>query len=433
MNKLLIEGGSRIGGTVRIAGAKNAALPILAATILAPGEHRIGNVPDLLDISSMLSLLGRIGCPSLLGSTLRLDTKRIVFCEAPYDLVRKMRASVLALGPLLARMGEAHVSLPGGCAIGVRPIDQHLKGLEAMGCRFELKAGYVHGWTDGLRGARIHLDVPTVTGTENILMAATLARGHTTIDNAAREPEIVDLACFLRSLGARIRGEGTQRIEVDGVETLSSSSRTFHVMPDRIEAGTYLVAAAITRGNVTITNVVPQHMQAILDALRQAGSHLEIADDSITLSHRGPVQPIDLVTSPYPGFPTDMQAQFMALLTLARGTSRITETIFENRFMHAAEFLRLGADLEISGNRVKINGVRELFGASLMATDLRASAGLVLAALASRGRSEVLRLYHLDRGYEKLVEKLQSLGARLRMVESENHSHHEQEPMVVNA
>lgn len=420
MHKLVIEGGIPLRGTVRIAGAKNAALPILAATLLAPGEHRLANLPDLLDIESMLSLLGRVGCPSLVGRPTRLDTTRVVFSEAPYDLVRKMRASVLVLGPLLARCGEAHVSLPGGCAIGVRPIDQHLKGLEALGATFRLEGGYVHGRTDGLRGALVDLDIPTVTGTENILMAACVAHGDTEILNAAREPEIVDLARFLRTLGAQIEGEGSPTIRVQGVPRLAPAVEPYEILPDRIEAGTYLVAGAITGGEVTVTGARPEDMAAVLDKLSAAGCDLRISDGQIHLSRNGPVLPFEVRTAPHPGFPTDMQAQFTALAALARGRSEVTETIFENRFMHVAEMLRLGARIEIDGNTSYIDGTDQLTGATVMATDLRASAGLVLAALAARGRSEILRIYHLDRGYEDLDGKLGGLGARLWRVDAES-------------
>jgi len=414
MDKLVIRGGRPLQGTVRTSGAKNAALPILIATLLAPGEHLLDNVPELADVSLTLSLLGRIGCPSLVadgGSRVRLDTGRIAFCEAPYDVVRKMRASVLVLGPLLARCGEARVSLPGGCAIGVRPIDQHLKGLEALGCRFELSGGYVNGTVDHLRGADIDLDVPTVTGTENILMAAVLADGVSVIHNAACEPEIVDLARFLRSMGARIEGEGTSTVRVDGVPALRPARTPYRIMSDRIEAGTYLVAAAITGGAVTVERAPVAALEPVLAALRQAGCEVGVDGDRVFLRREGPLQSVDIETRPHPGFPTDMQAQWMALMSLAPGTSEIRETIFENRFMHAAELMRLGARIEPVGNRALVHGVPALTGATVMATDLRASASLVLAGLAAGGTTEMLRLYHLDRGYERLESKLQALGA----------------------
>jgi UDP-N-acetylglucosamine 1-carboxyvinyltransferase len=429
MDKLVIEGGQPLSGDLPISGAKNAALPILIATLVAPGEHIIDNVPDLVDVSSTLSLLGRIGCPSLVsadaagagGSALaaqsvRLDTSRIAFSEAPYDVVRKMRASVLVLGPLLARCGRARVSLPGGCAIGVRPIEQHLKGLEALGCKFELSGGYVNGTVDHLRGAEINLDVPTVTGTENILMAAVLADGVSVIRNAAREPEIVDLARFLRAMGARITGDGTDTIEVDGVPALRPARAPHRILPDRIEAGTYLVAAAITGGDVRVVGVVPDDLAPVIAALRAAGCDVDVGSNSVRVRRDRPLRPVSVETCPHPGFPTDMQAQWMALMTRAGGESIVTETIFENRFMHVSELIRLGCDIHVDGNSARVRGVDTLVGATVMATDLRASASLVLAGLAAQGQTEVLRLYHLDRGYDRLVEKLQAVGAAVARV-----------------
>ncbi len=421
MDKLLIEGGKRLEGTVTISGAKNAALPILVATLLAPGEHEIHNVPELVDVSFMLSLLGRIGCPSLVGEAdgagkVRLDTSRVAFSEAPYDVVRKMRASVLVLGPLLARFGRATVSLPGGCAIGVRPIDQHLRGLEALGCTFELEGGYIRGTVDQLVGAEIDLDFPTVTGTENIIMAAVLADGCSVIRNAAREPEIIDLVRFLRSMGARISGEGTSTIEIDGVPALRPARRPHKILADRIEAGTYLLAGAITGGDVMAKGAPAEAMQSVLDALKEAGCEVEVTPEGVRVRRDGPLRGVTVVTRPYPGFPTDMQAQWMALMTKATGKSEIVETIFENRFMHAAELLRLGARIDVQGNRAVIEGTDTLTGATVMATDLRASASLVLGGLAAGGTTEMLRLYHLDRGYERLEEKLISLGAIVQRV-----------------
>jgi UDP-N-acetylglucosamine 1-carboxyvinyltransferase len=414
MDKLVIDGGVPLRGTVPVSGAKNAALPLLMATIVAPGEHRIANLPELADVESMLSLLGRIGCPSLMGPIVRIDTSRVAWCEAPYDLVRKMRASVLALGPLLARCGEAHVSLPGGCAIGVRPIDQHLRGLEALGCEFQMDNGYVHGKVKALKGAHMRLDMPTVTGTENILMAAVLAHGDTTIENAAAEPEVEELGAFLNSLGAKVEGAGTASIHVQGVTSQVPASRPWHILPDRIEAGTYLVAAAITGGDIRCENARADHLAPVLDVLRAAGCGVETGDDYVRVWRNGPVTPVDITTAPHPGFPTDMQAQLMALLSLANGSSQIRETIFENRFMHVAELLRLGARIDINGNLATVHGVPELSGATVMATDLRASASLVLAGLAARGRTEILRIYHLDRGYEHLAEKLRGVGANVQ-------------------
>jgi len=421
MDKLIIEGGKRLHGTVQISGAKNAALPILVATLLAPGEHELQNVPELVDVSFMLSLLGRIGCPSLVGDAagpgcVRLDTTRIAFSEAPYDVVRKMRASVLVLGPLLARCGRAQVSLPGGCAIGTRPIEQHLKGLEALGCQFELEGGYIRGTVDQLVGAEIHLDMPTVTGTENILMAAVLADGESTIFNAACEPEIVDLVRFLRAMGARIRGEGTPTLEIDGVPALRPARRPHRILADRIEAGTYLLAGAVTGGDVFAKGAPAAEMTAVLEALRATGCTVEILDDGVRVSRDSVLHAVNIETQPHPGFPTDMQAQWMALMTQADGPSEVVETIFENRFMHAAELIRLGAQIQISGNTAVIEGGNPLVGATVMATDLRASASLVLAGLAASGRTEMLRLYHLDRGYSHLLDKLRAIGADVARV-----------------
>ncbi|MCB9681470.1 MAG: UDP-N-acetylglucosamine 1-carboxyvinyltransferase [Alphaproteobacteria bacterium] len=421
MEKIVVEGGHPLHGTVRASGAKNAALPILIATLLAPGEHRLTNVPELADTLSTLSLMGRVGCPSLMGPVVRLDTTRIAFHEAPYDVVRKMRASVLVLGPLLARHGEAKVSLPGGCAIGVRPIDQHLKGLEALGARFTLENGYVHGTAGKLRGAEIQLDMPTVTGTENILMAAVLADGTSVIHNAAREPEVVDLGRFLQSLGARIEGLGTSTLTIEGVARLAPGERPYAILPDRIETGTWLTAAAVTGGDVTVTDTDPELLRAVLAKLVETGC--EITTTPTTIRCKGPDRPkaFRLRTDPHPGFPTDMQAQLMVVATLADGTSTITETIFENRFMHAAELLRMGARIEASGNTATIVGQPRLQGSPVMASDLRASAALVVAGLAAQGLTEVLRIYHLDRGYEQLVTKLRGLGARIGRVADDAH------------
>ncbi len=414
MDTLLIEGGRPLVGSVPVSGAKNAALPILIASIVAPGEHRLANIPELVDVSSMLSLLGRIGCPSLVNGVVRLDTSRVAYSEAPYDLVRKMRASVLALGPLLARTGEAHVSLPGGCAIGVRPIDQHLKGLEALGCRFELDGGYVHGRVDQLRGAHIVCDVVTVTGTENILMAAVLAEGTTVIDNAAAEPEVADLAEFLNTLGARVSGAGTRRIVVEGVTSLRPAAEPYRILSDRIEAGTYLVAGAITGGDVRCDGADADDLAPTLGVLEAAGCEVDRGAGWVRVRRPGPIRPVDVETQPHPGFPTDMQAQILALASIADGTSHVRETIFENRFMHVAELHRLGARIDVAGNLATVHGIPTLKGATVMATDLRASASLVLAGLAASGTTEVLRLYHLDRGYERLEEKLAGIGARVR-------------------
>jgi UDP-N-acetylglucosamine 1-carboxyvinyltransferase len=416
MEKLVIEGGHALRGSIPVSGAKNAALPILIATLVAPGEHRLANIPDLADTSSTLSLLGRIGCPSLVNGVVKLDTTRIAFSEAPYDVVRKMRASVLVLGPLLARTGEAKVSLPGGCAIGTRPIDQHLKGLEALGCRFELSGGYIHGTVHDLKGADIHLDMPTVTGTENILMAAVLARGTTFLRNAAREPEVEDLCRFLVSLGARIEGIGTSTLVVEGVSRLTPASRPYRIVADRIEAGTYLCAGAAAGGEVTITGVEPAHLVATLAKLREAGCEIQVGTDSVRLERSGKLQPFRLRTEPYPGLPTDMQAQLMTVACLAEGTSTLEENIFENRFMHAAELVRMSADISCTARVATVRGSGRLSGAAVMASDLRASAALVLAGLAAEGMTQVLRIYHLDRGYENLVGKLRAVGARIGRV-----------------
>jgi UDP-N-acetylglucosamine 1-carboxyvinyltransferase len=417
MDKIVVDGGRPLHGTVRASGAKNAALPLLIATLVAPGEHRLANVPALADTSTTLSLLGRLGCPSLVdGDQVRLDTSRLAFHEAPYDVVRKMRASVLVLGPMLARGGEAKVSLPGGCAIGTRPIDQHLKGLEALGCRFTLEGGYVHGKAGDLRGADFRFDMPTVTGTENVLTAAVLARGTSVLRNCAREPEVVDLCHFLAALGARIDGIGTETLTIEGVSRLSPPTRPYRIVSDRIETGTFLVAAAITGGDVEVTDADPALLGSVIDVLRATGCTVTTTDTSIRCSRSGPLRPFSLVTAPFPGFPTDMQAQLMALACLAEGDSTLVETIFENRFMHAAELRRMGARISEKGNLATVHGAGRLSGAAVMASDLRASAALVLAALAAEGLSEVLRVYHLDRGYEDMVGKLRRLGARIARV-----------------
>lgn len=415
MEKIILRGGLPLQGTIQASGAKNAALPILIATLLAPGEHRLTNIPDLVDVSSTLSLLGRIGCPSLVGPSIRVDTTRIAYSEAPYDVVRKMRASVLVLGPLLARHGEARVSLPGGCAIGVRPIDQHLKGLEAMGCEFTLSGGYIDARVGHLRGADIVLDMPTVTGTENILMAAVLADGRTMLRNAAREPEVTDLVHFLQSLGAKISGEGTSTLEIEGVPRLTPASRPYAVLPDRIETGTFLCAVAAAGGDVTVENTDPNLLQAVLGKLTEIGCQIDTTERTIRVRREGPLRPFRLRTEPYPGFPTDMQAQLMALSCIAQGTSTIVETIFENRFMHAAELMRMGAHITTTGNTATIEG-NGITAASVMASDLRASAALIIAGLAATGITEVLRIYHLDRGYDNLVGKLTSVGAKITRI-----------------
>jgi len=411
--RLVIDGGVPLRGEVRVSAAKNAALPLLAASLLSAEPVVLENVPRLADVATIRALLGRLGTEvdERDGCTIaRTPSLRSV--EAPYDLVSTMRASVLVLGPLLARAGRARVALPGGCAIGVRPIDLHLRGLERLGADIALTQGYVEARAARLKGARIVFDIVTVTGTENLMMAATLAEGTTILENAAREPEVPDLARLLTAMGARIRGAGTERIEVEGVAELGGARH--RIIPDRIEAGTFLVAGAITRGDVVVRDVVPDHLTAILDKLEAAGARLDVGPDRIRVRAEGRPRPVDIVTNPYPGFATDMQAQMMALLGLADGSSVITETIFENRFQHAAELRRLGAAIEIEGNRAVIRGVGGYQGAPVMATDLRASASLVLAGLAAAGTTEVSRVYHLDRGYEAMERKLGALGARIR-------------------
>jgi UDP-N-acetylglucosamine 1-carboxyvinyltransferase len=412
MDKIVIEGGVPLSGEVKISGAKNAALPIIAATLLAPGEHRLHNVPPLADIRTAKRLLGLMGVQFADGEPLVVDSSRLTGWMAPYETVKTMRAAVLVLGPLVARAQQASVSLPGGCAIGARPIDQHLKGLEAMGVKITLNQGYVEAKAKRLLGADITLDLPTVTGTENLMMAASLAQGTTRIVNAAQEPEVTDLARFLTAMGANIEGIGTDVLTIHGVEGLTPTSYT--IMSDRIEAGTYLAAAAITKGQVTISNAPSSYMSAVLEKFQEAGVRLSLVDDRIMVEQGGSLHGVDVKTRPYPGFPTDMQAQFMALMSLAKGASVITETIFENRFMHVSELRRLGADISVTGNLAVVRGCKHLQGAPVMATDLRASASLVIAGLAAQGTTEVLRVYHLDRGYAQLVEKLSALGARIK-------------------
>ncbi len=410
MDKIVIHGGHPLKGAVQVSGAKNAALPLLFATLLAPGVHRLENVPALRDIDTAARLLEILGARVVRdGHRFEIDSTDIKSVEAPYDLVRTMRASVLVLGPLLARVGHARVSLPGGCAIGARPINLHLKGLEALGARIELDHGYVEAHAERLRGARISLDMPTVGGTENLLMAAALAEGETVIENAAREPEIIDLANALIGMGADIRGAGSDAITIRGVKSLRPMRH--RVMADRIEAGTYMVAAAMTRGDVFVRGIDAAPLEAFLSKLRDTGAVVEEAGDGIRVVGPETIRSVDIKTQPHPGFPTDMQAQFMALMTLGDGTSVISETVFENRFMHVCELQRLGADIVIDGHVATVKGVPSLCGAPVMATDLRASASLVIAGLASDNTTEVARIYHLDRGYEKLEEKLKGLGA----------------------
>jgi UDP-N-acetylglucosamine 1-carboxyvinyltransferase len=414
MNKLIIEGAHKLQGEVRISGAKNAALPLIAATLLARGWHTIHNVPDLRDTRTMLALLETLGAEwKRESSTLLVNTDSLNNFEASYDLVKTMRASILVLGPLLARMGKTRVSLPGGCAIGARPIDFHLQGLKNMGASLALEDGYVTASAKKhLTGGNIYFDVPSVTGTENILMAAVLAKGETVIKNAAREPEVGNLVDMLISMGAKIDGRGTERLTIQGVTRLKPAEIT--TIPDRIETGTYLIAVGTAGGEVSVTHCNPSHLPSLIEKLRSAGLIIKESENSLFVSRPVKVQSIDIKTQPYPGFPTDLQAQLMVLMTLANGLSVITETIFENRFMHVAELKRMGAEIKINGNSAIVKGIEQLKGARVMATDLRASASLVVAALAAHGITEISRIYHLERGYEDMVEKLQALGARVR-------------------
>ena len=416
MEKLAIEGGVPLQGEVAISGAKNAALPILCAALLTAEPLRISNVPHLRDVSTMLSLLGQMGMTVSMDDKLGIElcAANIHTPEAPYEMVKTMRASVLVLGPLTARFGEARVSLPGGCAIGLRPVDQHLKGLQAMGATISMDHGYMIVRAPRLKGVRICMDLVTVTGTENLMMAAALAQGTTIIENAAREPEIPDLAACLTAMGANIKGAGTDTITIEGVDKLHGASHA--VMPDRIETGTFLVAAAATGGSIKVTGARPHTLDAVLDKLREAGVKIETGDDWIVVKPNGSLHAVNLRTAPYPAFPTDMQAQFVALNSIAAGTGVVNETIFENRFMHVQELQRLGADIEVEGNTAIVKGVDHLDGATVMATDLRASASLVIAGLVARGTTIVDRIYHLDRGYEAIEEKLSKLGARIRRV-----------------
>ncbi len=417
MDEILIRGGKRLAGDVRISGAKNSALPILASTILGGGECVITNLPRVVDVLTMGKLLGILGAKvSHEGNRAVIQVNTIESTEAPYDLVKTMRASVLVLGPLLARWGEAKVSLPGGCAIGSRPVNLHLAGLAKLGADISIEHGYITARAKRLRGARIYCDTPTVTGTENLMMAATLAEGVTTLENAAKEPEIVDLAEFLVKRGARIRGAGTDEIVIEGVRELHGGDHD--VIPDRIEAGTYLAAAAVTQGDVIVTHCRPGHLEAVLMKLREAGADVQEGNDHVRLTMLGTLRGTDIRTLPFPGFPTDMQAQMVALLSLAEGTSVVTETVFESRFMHVEELRRMGANIRVEGNRLVVTGRKQLTGAPVMASDLRASAGLIVAGLAAEGVTQVQRVYHLDRGYERIEEKLGALGAEVQRQKS---------------
>jgi UDP-N-acetylglucosamine 1-carboxyvinyltransferase len=417
MARIQINGGVPLQGEVRISGAKNAVLPILVASLLGDGPSKVSNVPHLQDVTTTMELLGRMGAQLSVDDhmEIEIDPRSMEHYEAPYELVKTMRASILVLGPLVARYGRAVVSLPGGCAIGSRPVDLHLRGLQALGATVEVRNGNIEASADQLRGARIAMDTVTVTGTENILMAATLARGTTIIENAAQEPEVVDLADFLISMGAKIEGAGSNTITVEGVDNLKGTS--YSVLPDRIETGTYLVAAAMTGGRVRCTRARPEHLDVVLDRLAETGAQINVGDDWVELDMAGRrPRSVDVTTAPYPGFPTDMQAQFTALNSIAEGTGVITETIFENRYMHVQELQRLGADISVKGRIAIVRGVPGLNGAPIMATDLRASASLVLAGLVAEGVTVIDRVYHLDRGYEIIEEKLSALGARIKRV-----------------
>jgi UDP-N-acetylglucosamine 1-carboxyvinyltransferase len=415
MDKIIIEGGRRLAGRVRVSGSKNAALPILFSALLADGVNCYDNVPNLRDVDSTLLLLSRLGARvEAGGGSVRIDASGLNCHEAPYELVRKMRASVLVLGPLVARLKRARVSLPGGCAIGARPINLHLKGLASLGAEIKLEHGYVTASAERLRGAEIYFDIVTVTGTENLMMAAVLAEGTTVLRNAAREPEVVALADVLNRMGADIAGAGTAEVTIRGVEALTPATAT--IIPDRIETGTFMVAAALTGGQVAITDCEPKHVGATIDKLRQTGAEVAVSGSTITVTGRDKITSVDIKTQPYPGFPTDMQAQFMVLMSVADGLSVISETIFENRFIHVSELRRMGADIQVSGNIATIKGMPRLSGAPVMATDLRASACLILAGLVADNTTQVQRVYHLDRGYEALEKKFAALGAAIKRV-----------------
>jgi UDP-N-acetylglucosamine 1-carboxyvinyltransferase len=415
MQKLSIQGGVPLSGEVRVAGAKNAALPILTAALLTAEPMRITNLPQLNDVRTMIKLLGRMGVKATAGANqVELEASAVTEPFAPYDLVKTMRASILALGPLVARFGEAKVSLPGGCAIGERPVDLHIKGLTAMGAEIAIESGNIHATATKLKGARIFMDTVTVTGTENLMMAACLAEGETVLENCAREPEVVDLARCLIAMGAQIQGHGGDVITIRGVERLHGVE--YAVMPDRIEAGTFLVAAAATRGSITLTEAPVSSLDPVIQKLREAGAGIAVGERTVRIAMRGRPKAVSLRTAPHPGFPTDMQAQFIAMNSIADGTAHVTETIFENRFMHVQELRRLGANIDIEGNTAMIYGVDTLAGATVMATDLRASASLVIAGLVAEGETLIDRIYHLDRGYENLETRLAGLGARIARV-----------------
>lgn len=414
MDKIIITGGEKLHGDVQISGAKNAALPIMVSALLASGGSTFYNIPDLVDIKTIKKLLRNLGAKIEGESTVHINTENIHNCEAPYDLVKTMRASVLVLGPLVARMGMARVSLPGGCAIGARPVNLHIKALADLGAEVELKDGYVEAKASRLKGTTIYFDIPTVTGTENIMMAACLAEGTTVLKNTAREPEVINLADVLNGMGANITGAGTDIITINGVDTLHPVEAS--VIPDRIEAGTFMIAAGITGGDVRILGCNPSHVDALIVKLRDAGMEITPFDGGIRTTARKKIKSVDIKTLPYPGFPTDLQAQIMALMAVARGLSVITETVFENRFMHVSELMRMGADILIHGNSAMVKGIPKLKGAQVMATDLRASASLILAGLAAEGITELSRVYHIDRGYQEIEKKFSALGANMKRV-----------------
>lgn len=414
MDKIIIVGGEKLRGDVHISGAKNASLPIMVSALLAPGWSTFLNVPNLVDIKTIKKLLRNLGAKIEGEGTVRINTENISNCEAPYDLVKTMRASVLVLGPLVARIGVARVSLPGGCAIGARPVNLHIKALQDLGAEVELKDGYVEAKARRLKGTTIYFDIPTVTGTENIMMAACLADGTTLLKNAAREPEVVNLADVLNGMGAKITGAGTDIIRIDGVEQMHPVEAT--VIPDRIEAGTFMIAVGMTGGDVRIMGCEPVHVEALTMKLRDAGMEITLFDGGIRAAAKKKIKSVDIKTLPYPGFPTDLQAQMMALMSVANGLSVITETVFENRFMHVSELMRMGADILIHGNSAMVKGVPKLKGAPVMATDLRASASLILAGLAAEGKTELSRVYHIDRGYQEIEKKFAAIGANIKRV-----------------
>ena len=414
MDKIIIVGGEKLRGDVHISGAKNASLPIMVSALLAPGWSTFLNVPNLVDIKTIKKLLRNLGAKIEGEGTVRINTENISNCEAPYDLVKTMRASVLVLGPLVARLGMARVSLPGGCAIGARPVNLHIKALQDLGAEVELKDGYVEAKARRLKGATIYFDIPTVTGTENIMMAACLADGTTLLKNAAREPEVVNLADVLNGMGANITGAGTDIIRIDGVEQMHPVEAA--VIPDRIEAGTFMIAVGMTGGDVRIMGCEPVHVEALTLKLRDAGMEITPVDGGIRAAAKKKIKSVDITTLPYPGFPTDLQAQIMALMSVANGLSVITETVFENRFMHVSELMRMGADILIHGNSAMVKGIPKLKGAPVMATDLRASASLILAGLAAEGKTELSRVYHIDRGYQEIEKKFSAIGANIKRV-----------------